>query len=567
MTETNNTGVEEKIRNFFTNEDPSEEKNTTGNYGIISGSVNPARIKDGFSDDDSGKFGSSIPSPLARLFLFSAALKEVNHVEQTNRGKGHFDASNPQNQPTQYDIIVGELLDMLEFIFKYGDAPDFHVKLWNLASECQVLERSGNKGHKNLASALRTSFDYPSFKGQPIYIFKWKDYVIGGSSPISLVYTSVNLGTVLSVNKLSFDGNAGNKLFNGRATPLHQRDKDFREYLYRLMLTDMQKLNAGDPLSDLSQYIQDSATNYDGQLYAEVQKNPSAYKNVKDVQSQGGNITVAKIQLKMTNHTVHIDRTTTDYLLKPTLDVSGDIPMVLTKQGVPGLIYAAGRVWKPDSDKIPTTLDNDIDKRKLPGFGNTKYPFLTVNDFFEDKVIEVSYQIDKDRFFTGCAGDEMSFLLPLKKRFFEYFTPSDLVDSNGQYTNMLTMVYDEERKKLTVELLLPLANGHEICLHKTYDISDECDDRLECFDGSHTFDFAMFPFYRLEPDTTHNVYNVMIGATVDSVSMTFYEKDVQNPVPTTTKPRTIKGNDGGSQLSTTHIRVNGAFTYIELNVK
>ena len=572
------------IRNFFTNEDPSNQtsQNTTGSYGIINGSVDSARINDGLSEQGTrlGKLGSSIPSPMARLFLFTAALNEVNHVESAHPGTGHFDATNPQKSPTQYDIIVGELLDMLEFIFKYGDDPDFHVKRWDLDSECTALERSRNNAHSNLASALRSAFDFASLMGHPIYIFKWgddeKSEVIGGSSPISLVYTSANLKTVLSKKSLSFTGNAGNRLFADQAVPLHQRDEAFREYLYRLRLTDMIGVAPGNPLYHLSLYIQHSATNYDNVLDVMVTANPGAFHDVKKVQSQGADVTVAGVQLRMTDHTVYINPNTTGYLLKPTSDVymrgdiNKDLPLILTKYGVTGLTYAIGREWNPDSDKIDEVLPRDIYDRHLPGLGrNTKYPFLTVSDFFEDKVIEVSYQVNKSRFFTGCAK-EISFLLPLKEVFFDYFNLSDLVDANGQYTDMLTVEHDEDHKKLTVQLHLPLVNGHTITLHKTYDTSYESRDKLDCYDGANTFDFSVFPFYRLEPDmvnnVSHNVYNVMIGATVDDVSMTFHEPRNAVGSDEVTKKDMLRTPRQGNSLSTTHIRVNGAFTYIKLTV-
>ena len=241
--------------------------------------------------------------------------------------------------------------------------------------------------------------------------------------------------------------------------------------------------------------------------------------------------------------------------------------MILTKHGDDGLKYAAGRKWNTASDKIDLILPNNINERHLPGFGQqVKYPFLTVSDFFEDKIIEVSYEINRAKFFTGC-NKEITFLLPLKKVFFEYFSINDLVDENGNYTNMLVVEYDDERAALTIQLRLPLINGHEICLHKKYDTSEQSKEKVDCYDGSKTFDFSVFPFYRLEPDTSHNIYNIMIGSTIDGVTAKFYEQDVNQSiksVDTISKHRTNKGTN--SQLATEHLRVNGAFTFMELSI-
>lgn len=566
-----------RVSNFFTNENPEKATNPSGDYGIIPNAIEPTHINDGLTERGAGlgKLGSSMPSPLARLFLFSAALREVNDLEGREPGDGHFGKANDENklEPTPYHDLVGEMLDMLEFVFKYGDEPDFHVQRWDLGIECEALDNSKVAAHRQLASALRSAFEFGVLKGQTIYLFKWKDEVIGGTSPISLVYTSANLRSVLK--NVRFTGDAGNVLFSDEAIPLHKRDRAFREYLYRLRYTDLPGVGEGTPLSQLSRYIQDSAANYDSAINATVVANPSDYKGVRNLQSQGSNVKVSGVQLRVSDHSVVIDPSTSDYILKPTANyyqrgkAETKVPMILTKHGDDGLIYAAGRKWNTNSDKIDKILPTDIYDRHLPGFGQqVKYPYLTVSDFFEDKVVEVSYEINKDKFFTGCEK-QLSFLLPLKKVFFDYFNVSDLFDQDGKYSKMLVVEYDEDRSKLTVKLNLPLVNGHSICLHKTYDTSEGSEEKLDCYDGASTFDFAVFPFYRLEPDTSHNVYNVMLGKTIDGVTMKFYEPTVNpqgfnNEVAIVSKNRTFKGKN--SQLATDHIRVNGAFSYAELTI-
>lgn len=565
-----------RVSNFFTNENPEKVTNPSGDYGIIPNVIEPTHINDGLTERGAGlgKLGSSMPSPIARLFLFSAALREVNDLEGREPGEGHYGKHNDENklEPTPYHDLVGEMLDMLEFVFKYGDEPDFHVQRWDLGLECEALYNSKVNAHHQLASALRSAFEFGVLNGQTIYIFKWKDDVIGGTSPISLVYTSANLRTVLK--NLRFTGDAGNILFSDEAIPLHERDKVFKEYLYRLRYTDLPGVGDGTPLSQLSKYIQDSASNYGTSLDEIVKKDPTAYRKTKKLQSQGYDVIVSRIQLRVSDRSIEINSDTTDYILKPTVDFyqHGDAevkaPLILTKFGSTGLKYA-NRKWNTNSDKIDKVLQKDIYDRHLPGFGQqVKYPYLTVSDFFEGKVIEVSYEVNKDKFFTGCER-QISFLLPLKKIFFDYFKVSDLYDEDGKYSKMLVVEYDEERSKLTIKLNLPLVNGHSICLHKTYDTSEGSEEKLDCYDGARTFDFAVFPFYRLKPDTTHNVYNVMLGKTVDGVGMKFFEpkstpKGATTEVAVVSKHRTFKGKN--SQLATDHIRVNSAFSYAELTI-
>ncbi len=67
----------------------------------------------------------------------------------------------------------------------------------------------------------------------------------------------------------------------------------------------------------------------------------------------------------------------------------------------------------------------------MPG-ARIQYPYLTVSDFLEPYLIRLVYPINKDKFFDGnvnteVGDDSKGFLLPLKKRFFDYFTPNDLL--------------------------------------------------------------------------------------------------------------------------------------------
>ena len=563
------------MAHYFTNEN---ETNTSGSYGILSSVMHPEKIEDGIAERGAAlcKLGSSMPSPLARLFLFSSAMREINAIEAAYPGFGH--NGKPDNngnlELTPYHDLTSELLDMLEFVFKYGDHPDFHVIRWDYAVECKTLMNSPQPAHHALAAALESAFSFGQLNGQPIYIFLWKNSVIGGTTPISLVYTSANLRTVLQKENLHFVGDAGNPLFADIAVPLHKRSEAFREYLYRLRLTDMINIQNGTPLYEMTKYIGASANNYDQTLNAQVNIAPGAFRNVKNLTTQGNNVDVAGVRLLVSDHTVVINSNTSDYILKPTSDIyqhgnpQTKVPLVLINQGCDGLIYAMGRKWIAGQDVIDKVLSPDLEDRRLPGFGQTKYPYLTIGDLLEDRIIEVSYDINSERFFTG-SDKAISYLLPLKPLFFDYFRVSDLVKADGSGTGMLTMDYDNERERVTVELRLPLVNNHTICLHKTYDTSDGSDEKVDCYDGAATFDMALSPFYRLEPDIDKNVYSLIVGYTVDGIDLYFFEpngsiKEVKND----RWNRTIRGTEpNSSQIATDHIHVGGPFSYAQLTAK
>lgn len=558
-------------RNYFTNESP-DVLNSTGSYGILPEGVNPTQIKDSQVDTNTDlvKLGSSMPSPMARLFLFSAALKEVVAMERSVNGVGLRGQINNEGElvATPYHVLVNELLDMLEFIFKFGQDPNFHVQVWNKEDECNALDAS-TAAHKRLASALRSAFEFGVLGNTTdIYLFKWGDRIIGGTSPVSLVYTSANLKS--DFEGMRFTGNAGNVLFNGGNTPLNRRDSAFKEYLYRLYFTGI--MHSNESLREsLGDYILLCGQNYDSELLNMVTDNPEAFSSALPLLTQGRSVVVAGVQMRVFDNQVLLQPVNTDYILAPSVNafrkLNGNderIPLLLTEYGEDGLRYA-GREWNPASDKLlPSELAKGVYDRNLPGFGKVNYPYLAVSDFFEDRIIEVSYDINQKCFYTGTER-ATTYLLPLKKTFFEYFAISDLIKENGEYTDMLKFVHEQEHGIVTVELYLPLVNKHKICLHKTYNVSDGSDEKLDCYDGASTFDFAVSPFYRLDRG---NVYNVMVGSTVSDISLKFFEQtyDSLNEVSSKSQQRSYNGNDG-AQLNTTHINVSDAFNIIELDVK
>ena len=573
MPDTSNSG---QRRHFFSIEDPSREINTSQSFGVLNKSLDSTKIQDHITERGAGlgKLASSMPTAMARLFIFDSALKQVNSYQSQDPIGGQIGVidpskSNPELEPTPYHDLVGEMLDMLEFIYEYGDKDEFHVHRWDLSTQVKYLKASPDIAHQRLADALQSSMTLTGIANDPIYLFLWKDDVIGGSSPISLVYTSANLRNKIKSGQ--FKGQGGNVLFADEACPLHKRGKNFQEYVYRLWQVYMRGL--GNPLST---YIRDSAANYaDPSMIRAIMRSANKFQRAKPLTTQGVPIIIAGVQLLVSDHTININKTTTDYMLAPTVDIykhsnpTIPTPLALTPQGVKGLTYAADREWNPGVDIIPEVLP-DIANRTLPGL-EVKYPYLTTQDFLEDRIIEVSYNINRKKFFTGCKKN-ISFLLPLKKEFFEYFTIEDLfkvdpMSGEVKYSDMFTMEFNENTESVIVKLTLPLSSGQYLTFYKKYDVKEGSLEKLNCYDGSDTFDIAFFPFYQLVPDNGNNVYNVMIGATADGISTSYWRQDSTNgleKVDSNTNHRLTKGQY--SSLLTDHVRVNGTFSIMELSV-
>ena len=184
--------------------------NATGHYGFVQrGHVDGSKIADKLFEygDSINKMGTSIPTPYARLYLFDSAFKQLNSYfnsqEEDLKQVSYEGVINNEGNtvPTAYHFLVSECLDMLELIFKYGDMKEFDVEEWDVQAECNVLMQVGNDDQKELGAALLDAHDTTVLSNfSKIYLFKWKtsngeEIILGGTSPITLVYTSPNVVT------------------------------------------------------------------------------------------------------------------------------------------------------------------------------------------------------------------------------------------------------------------------------------------------------------------------------------------------------------------------------------
>ena len=171
------------------------------------------------------KMGTSIPTPFARIFMFKTAFEMVNASPA-----GATDNS-------AYGKLVSECLDFLEFIYNYG--ADITVKAWDIAYQINALKKSKSEGHNKLGNVLEHFAAELSVTD--IYLIYYKNTLIGGTSPFTLVYTSPNWRRVKNITNAH--GLKGNELFPDysnpivNATPLCLRDKDFQIMLTRMLVT------------------------------------------------------------------------------------------------------------------------------------------------------------------------------------------------------------------------------------------------------------------------------------------------------------------------------------------
>lgn len=593
------------------------DTNSTGEYGFIERDIKTASIDDGLveSGDTLIKMGSSIPTPFARLYLFDAAFSQIDSDENEKPETGQIGVADEDGStaPSSYHYLVSECLDMLELVYKYGSNKNFHAIPWNISKECKYLEDDGQPGHKNLAEAINSAMGKgsaapntknPLYRMQNIYIFTWGDsnIILGGTSPLTGVYTSPNVRRDLEAKGLAnyFKGFGGNILFDTfKATPLHKRAERFRKFLnlYEQAFLPKKPLSEDDPTllppyMNIRKYIEDSLNNYDKDLQTWFNNTKTSNgKTFTEDPQQGINDLVGdEAYLKdEDNNTVSVvgrsfivspnkvNPKSSNYTIKPTTDIyrhvnvngaqrTVDTPLVLTPSGLDGAIYVDGRMWDSGTDVIPVARDRNLLKRTLPGT-EYQYPYLDIDDFLEPKIIEVSYNINKEHFYTGTDQD-FSFLLPLKKNFFKFFTLDDL--RNGGYDKPNLEIKTEEDDNgdtvVVVDLSIPVNYYLPITFHREY---SKAAGQVDCFADNHSFDLAIFPFYKRSDKK--NEHAIMVGYSTDTNIRLYKIEDLTNKVSDVGDERQLQVDTivrtNMKPLLTKHIDVPEDFDLMEVCVK
>lgn len=376
-----------------------------------------------------GKIGTSIPTPLARIELFDTAFNIL--IQGRNNGR--------EVDPS-YKRLASECLDLLQFVFEKGtgnsDYGDLTVEQWNIQDEITHLANSSNvEGHKLLGEALRVAVGQkerdPSgnLYGQlgDMFIFSYKGIVLGGYSPHTVVYTSPNVNEHIRQSKMELDfyGEDGHRLFNNLASPrlIEERSESFQTYLRALINTL--------PNTSFRQYIIAMLGTPDERFGRLLGRQFQPVPNTKNLLYYNASVDTKNSGL------VIVPNGEVTYYRQFTGSAE---PLVLCEDKGTSYIYLSD-AWKSGTHVKPNGLQDGIKsiaKRRLPTNGtyvlsNKSYPYLWINDFLEEAIVNIDYDIDSTQF-VSCAdysNDPVDnrlkrFLIPIRKEYFLFFTLKDL---------------------------------------------------------------------------------------------------------------------------------------------
>lgn len=443
---------------------------------------------------------TSIPSPFSRIDLAVTAFKNV------------CDSGLEGN--TIYHKIVSDCLDIGEIFFNVDNFKDPHdrandkieILVWDRNKELDNLSK-GNIQHKLVGATLdmylnQDARTYNFDKMDRIYLLNYKGpdrrdpqvNIIGATSPATLFFSSANDLTYVS-DHLRFRTN--DCPFDSHYSPLFMRDIEFQKFLYAFRLS-IGKIRFAELFEAVNEYLDESYARLSNEYKTEIDTLNEQSINIYEILNDGksNQVDILGYHLRKRNETGVI---TSDFEIMCSSKKDGLKPLVLpVKAGntYTDLSYVQGK-WDC-SYQAPYNDSSDLDSRHLPYVG-LKYPYLTIDDFLSRNLIYLPFEFNGKDFYNGNSDTRVSnysYLLPLTKTFFEYFSVNDLTSTMKDGKNMFEL-RPAYGGSVRVVLRIPIKNGRYIEYERFYvpDKPVDLNDDSACI-VEKQFGMGVFPLVR-----------------------------------------------------------------------
>lgn len=500
------------------------------------------------------RMGTSIPSIFARPILFQTAFDTLDPLHYADNGVSQ--------------KLVSEVLDMLEFLYQNAGNPALSTDEWVATTQLAALKANPDPKLHRFADALTAHL--PKI-GNPakITLFFWtapnaqgeeKRVLIGGTAPATLVFTSPNWIRKCRENGWIFNRLDGSVMFGSDIRPLSARNHEFRDMLINLRLTyntELQTACGGN--IGLCKYIFETKSllglNTTPLLKADFL---AKYPPVKGVYA--GDVPIPCQKVTPTGSGYMIRPTSNRYTTALTAAgaaVNVNVPLALNDEGLPGVAYMGGAAWKP-SYKINEAKARvtPVYNRDLPGNMGISYPWIGAFDLLEDKIIKVRGKIDQKNFITLFDG-ESTFLIPLRRAFFDYFNVEDLEEVNPHTGKRLVEITASDTG-VTVTVNMPISDPSypSIPLSRTYSPAD-------IVRTDRAIELGFFPFYTVEEHPELDTYSVMLSSG-EGCSLKFIQLSPGSSVDLGSAGH-VRSTQQIATDVTTYYDVNGPISYVEVS--
>jgi hypothetical protein len=434
----------------------------------------------------SGKIATSVPSPFARMHLFETAFNIVAENDVLFKGT------------SLYHQLVSDCLDMFQLIFEHGGNKGLvTIEEWNKTSRLEALRKHGPSHPHHLLAETLDMFINKDATGSmagmdSIYLIKYKNVLVGGTSPLTVFFTGANWHRMMKSNYFKLTTTTEDVLFDDDYAALYERDSDFIEFMVKFSLAYANTLQ--QKCAGLEKYIRLIVETHLPDIQRKIESEWSHYRNnpgalgadYKSVNTDGTNT-----QFRVGGMTLYcqkeggfydsdftIQATVNHYQYEPNSTSKLNAPLVLV-DGMDMPLKYLRAVWDKNT-RVPYQGGVPLSKRVLPNSDIT-YPYLTTDDFLADRLVKLPFKVNKEAFVINCGGD-FSYLLPVKREYFKFFTVKDLekhlridTDPNGA---------------ITVSLNVPIKHNRVINFSKRFEANHE-------LVAEARVGLGIFPFYRI----------------------------------------------------------------------
>lgn len=409
---------------------------------------------------------TSIPSPFARIDLAKSAFKYV--------------AQNGVVGNTAFHKIVSDCLDVAQIFFEIEKYRDFiEIIVWDKNTQLAELENSVCNGHKTLADTYRKFLNqdantYHFDKMDKIYLLNYKAEnapgqinIIGATSPATLFFTSAN--DLSYVGKYVIFGD--DKPFDGGYKSLHERNFDFVKFLWSIRRSFP---GFADRFGDVDRYMDavfNKFTPAQKQILNDIDS--SAYAQYVPTAVTPGSMDLVTIHRDFVlSHRAPGKIESGFEMVVSSGKSTSFVPLALPVDPITARIMYVLDYWD-STYRAPISDPRPLNERTLPVDG-TKYPYVTINDFLEDTITRMPYGYNSEKFFDGNfknKTENISYLLPLKPLFFDYFSVEDLMGDIRDNRNQLVKRIEMEivgGNSVKVILRIPIKSGDYIQYSRIY---------------------------------------------------------------------------------------------------
>jgi len=433
----------------------------------VSDRIQPADVREVMDKTNilTSSAGTSIPTPIARMYLFKTAFEIMAAQVRDN----HTD------NRSIYSGLVSETLDLLELLYKSGsDENKFRYEKWlfdnSQRDDNVILKFFGrDHGHLLLAESFKQAASQIPFNNKIeitlIYYREGnKEILVGGTSPFTFVFTSPNFKRKMHERGFrAISGLVSNDiLFDSAYKELQERDDTFIKYIESLISTQ----GIGVSFSGFAEYVINTRNRHHNRFNGII-------ADLQDIQFNDIPLTISNIHLKQLSEADYKEKINlySDFKIELPTDTNYNDALnplfLLDKMDYDGQYSSPSSHWSPTTrvreNEYPENTLDQIKLRELPGIDGFNYPFLSSFDFFERCLIKLpGYLLNDERFL--CLTNDQSFIYPIKPIFFHFFPINNI-------SNYLSVEVRGEQVTIVLKIPVfgPTKNRREFICRKTYD--------------------------------------------------------------------------------------------------